>query len=66
MDRNLQFAACVGALHLHANDNVAVAMADINPGPINIFGATDNPSFIAKQTIERGHKVALRPINRAC
>jgi hypothetical protein len=43
-------------IHLHTNDNVAIAISDLNKNiPLN--------NFIIKNFIPKGHKVALQNIN---
>ncbi|MEX0611136.1 MAG: UxaA family hydrolase [Pirellulales bacterium] len=50
------------ALRLHADDNVAVALANIEPGRIEILGSGDGALVTAQEPISQGHKLALRPI----
>jgi altronate dehydratase small subunit len=49
------------ALLLHPNDDVAVALCDVKPGPIEILG-TDCGSIVAVEEVCQGHKIAVRPI----
>jgi hypothetical protein len=49
-------------LRLHAGDNVAVALGDVSPGPIDILGATNGSTVVAEQAITQGHKIALQRI----
>ena len=50
-------------LRLHADDNVAVALEDVDPGPVAVFGFGLDESAIACEPIGRGHKVALRAMS---
>jgi altronate dehydratase small subunit len=52
----------VRGLRLHAADNVAVVLADVEPGPIHLMEPVDGCTIEVKEPITQGHKVALRPI----
>jgi hypothetical protein len=45
-------------LRLHANDNVAVVLGNVEPGVIDILGP-DCHAIDAKEAIAEGHKIAL-------
>ena len=47
-------------LRLHRGDNVAVALANVPPGPIDILGADDG--LVVREAVAQGHKIALYPI----
>jgi SAF domain len=49
-------------LQLHSADNVAVVLADTEPGPIPIIGTIEAGATVAIEPIAQGHKLALRPI----
>ena len=51
-------------VHLHAQDNVAIARTDLKEGAIVIAGATESPPVrvTVRQPIPSGHKVALEDI----
>jgi len=51
-------------LQLHADDNVAVVLSDIAPGPIEIVGTAVRAEIVAKQASAHGHKIALLPIDK--
>ena len=48
-------------LRLHADDNVAVVLDNVHPGPIDILGP-EGAAIVVKEAITQGHKIALRPI----
>jgi hypothetical protein len=50
-------------LRLHVDDNVAVALDDVVPGPAAVLGSGGDESTTAREPITRGHKLALRAIN---
>jgi hypothetical protein len=46
---------------LHADDNVAVALGDVDPGLVRVVGA-DGTTIGVSELIRDGHKIALRDI----
>jgi hypothetical protein len=48
-------------LCLHAGDNVAVLLCDVQPGPVEVLGQRETP-VIATEAIRHGHKIALQSI----
>lgn len=50
-------------LCLHADDNVLVVLADVAPGPVEVFGIGTGVAVEAIERIAQGHKLALRPID---
>lgn len=51
-------------LRLHADDNVAVALDEIVPGPVSVMGGNVAANVAAVEAVARGHKMALRAMNR--
>jgi hypothetical protein len=49
-------------LRLHHDDNVAVVLDDLAPGPLAVVGAEAGTIAEAKEPISRGHKIALKSI----
>jgi len=43
-------------------DNVATALDDLAPGPVQVLGASAGTAVAAAEEIQLGHKIALRPI----
>jgi hypothetical protein len=52
-------------LRLHADDNVAVLLQDVEPGPVAVIGTQCAALVEARESIARGHKIALEPIGEA-
>ena len=48
-------------LRLHADDNVAVVLGDVQPGPIDVMGR-ESAAVVVNEAVTQGHKIALRPI----
>jgi hypothetical protein len=51
-------------LRLHTDDNVAVALDDVAPGPIAITGSACDIGGQANEPVARGHKIALESITQ--
>lgn len=49
------------AFRVGMDDDVAVALTAIRPGPVEVLGASI-PSLNAREAIEQGHKIALHAI----
>ena len=49
-------------LRLHADDNVAVVLGNVQPGPIDILGLPQGDAIVAIEAVAQGHKIALSPI----
>ena len=49
------------AFQIQSHDNVATLIDDAPVGPVTILGATPG-EIIARESISRGHKIALREI----
>jgi hypothetical protein len=47
---------------VNAADNVATALDDLTPGPIQVLGVSAPYTLAAIEPISLGHKIALRPI----
>jgi len=47
------------ALCVHADDNVATALENVEPGPLSLLGDSTQKSVIAVEAVARGHKIAL-------
>jgi len=47
---------------IHAADNVATALDDLVPGPVELLGVTSGTQVQAIEAIQLGHKLALRAI----
>jgi altronate hydrolase len=52
------------AIVLCRGDSVAVATAEIEPGPVEVLGDARSPSAEVAERIPAGHKIALCPIPR--
>jgi hypothetical protein len=50
---------------VNAADNVATALDDLSPGPIDVLGISAGHSVLAIEFIALGHKIALRDIAAA-
>jgi hypothetical protein len=48
-------------LRLHADDNVAVVLGDVQPEPLEILGLI-GAAVVVKEAVTQGHKISLRPI----
>jgi hypothetical protein len=49
-------------LQLHAEDNVAVALDNVEPGLVDILGPAIGQRIRVTEDVGQGHKIALRPI----
>lgn len=47
---------------IHLQDNVATALAPVQPGPVAVLGDTEKSGMEAVTEIPEGHKIALRDI----
>jgi hypothetical protein len=47
---------------VHPEDNVATALDDLAPGPVEVLGAAAGSVLAAAEEISLGHKIALRRI----
>ncbi len=43
-------------------DNVATALDDLSPGPVDVLGVSTTRTLLAIEPIALGHKIALSPI----
>jgi hypothetical protein len=49
-------------LRLHADDNIAVVLENVGPGPIDLLGSPESIAVVVKEAVAQGHKVALQSI----
>jgi len=51
------------AFVLHAKDNVATALDDLEPGPVALFGESQKKEVVCVEAVKFGHKVALADLD---
>jgi len=47
---------------VNAADNVATALDDLSPGPVDVLGISAGSTVVAIESIALGHKIALRAL----
>jgi len=50
------------SFHIHPDDNVSVALSDLEPGEIAVYGPGGTAIGFAGEPVKQGHKLAQRHI----